>query len=90
MNAFPYWGRCYSLGNVPVHGRHGFVLALAGVFARRARTPRPTLVALAIVVVLLVLAWRGRAVVSGVLYDYVPGFNKFRSNSKFIFPARSF
>ncbi|MDQ3814317.1 MAG: hypothetical protein M3347_10245, partial [Armatimonadota bacterium] len=93
---FPYWGRWYLWEMSLFMSVTGFALALYGALtgdsARdgSARERRPALVSVALVVLLLVLALAASTPLFRFLYDYVPGFNKFRGSSKFIFLALLF
>ncbi|MDQ3813327.1 MAG: hypothetical protein M3347_05190, partial [Armatimonadota bacterium] len=71
------------------------VLALHGAFGdsekeRRPEERRSALVALAMVILLLILAFGAYTPLFKFLYHYVPGFDKFRTNAKFMFPASLF
>ncbi len=90
MTAFPYWGRCYLWEMSLFMGVTGVVLAVCGVVYASGKDRRATLVAVAMVIFLLVLALGAHTPLFKFLYSYVPGFDKFRSNSKFIYPAAIF
>jgi hypothetical protein len=90
MDSLPYWGRCYLWEMSLFMGVTGIVLAIAGICFGDAANRRSRLVAAAMVVLLLVLALGAHTPLFQLLYRYVPGFNKFRSNSKFIYPAAIF
>jgi hypothetical protein len=65
----------------------GFILVVVGAVWGDSRARRFSLI---MVVLLLLLALGAHTPLFRVLYDWVPGFNKFRGNSKFIFLASLF
>lgn len=82
-----YWGRCYLWEMSIFLSVTGFALALVGgIYGDRAQRH----FALTMIGVLLVLALGVHTPLFKVLYEWAPGFNKFRSNSKFIFLASLF
>jgi len=83
----PYWGRGYLWEMSLFIGVSGFVLAIAGVALGERRGRR---FSVAMVVLLLLLALGGHTPLFKLLYHWVPGFNQFRGNSKFIFLASLF
>ncbi|HEX7618139.1 MAG TPA: hypothetical protein VF480_05395 [Verrucomicrobiae bacterium] len=83
----PYWGRWYLWEMSLFFGVTGFVCAVYGaVFCGK----RLRLSFLAVIALLLVLALGKHTPLFPLLYDHVFGFDKFRSMSKFIFPASLF
>ncbi len=83
-----YWGRWYLWEVCPFVGVTGIVLA---VFALGDRVHRRYARAdLALVAILFLLALGDNTPLLRLLYDFVPGFDKFRSLSKFAFPAMLF
>jgi hypothetical protein len=80
----PYWGRAQLWEMSLFMGVAGFALALFGMTAGSRSLRRGLLPAIA---VLYVLALGSHTPLFQLLYNYVPGFNSFRSNSKFIFQA---
>jgi hypothetical protein len=83
-----YWGRCYLWEMSAFAGVAG--LLLAGV-ALGDRLRRRTVVCdLIIAALLFILALGGHTPLLHPLYDYVPGFDRFRTLAKFIFPATLF
>ena len=83
----PYWGRCYLWEMSLFAGVTALVLAVYGAVRADKARRRPATV---MVGVLLVLALAGRTPLFHLLYRWVPGFDRFRSNSKFIFHASLF
>ncbi len=82
-----YWGRCYLWEMSLFIGVTGFLFAVyATVFCDRRTKWGP----LTVVGVTLLLALGVHTPLFGFLYAFVPGFNKFRSVAKFIFPASLF
>jgi hypothetical protein len=83
----PYWGRCFLWEMSLFFGVTGFVFAVYGAITceRRMRW-----ILLASIVLLIVLALGVHTPLFRLLYDYAPGFNKFRGISKFTFPASLF
>jgi hypothetical protein len=82
-----YWGRCYLWEMSIFLSVTGLALAfVGGIYGDRAQRH----FALTMIGVLLVLALGVHTPLFKFLYEWVPGFNKFRSNSKFIFLASLF
>jgi hypothetical protein len=82
----PYWGK-WCLWEASVFmGVAGFALALYGVLAAPSRARLPLVMAL----VLFLLALGSYSPLFPLLYAYLPGFNRFRGDSKFIFQAMLF
>ncbi len=79
-----YWGRFYSWEMTFFFGVSGLVLALLGAIRGDRRVRRPFL---PLVVVFVILAMGKYTPLFAVLHGWVPGFDRFRGNSKFIFEA---
>jgi hypothetical protein len=84
---FPYWGRWFLWEMSLFSSVTGFLLALHAVFFREGRE---RLVAATAAGILLLLAMGSGLPWFGLLLDWLPGFDKFRGVSKFIFPASLF
>jgi Bacterial membrane protein YfhO len=82
-----YWGRWYLWETSLFIGVPGLVL---GVYAAVRCDLRTKLPALVIILVSIVLALGVYTPLFHLLYTWVPGFDRFRSISKFIFPASLF
>jgi hypothetical protein len=82
-----YWGRWYLWETSLFIGVSGLVLALYAVIRCDLRIKLPVLV---IILVSLILALGVYTPLFHFLYVWVPGFDRFRSVSKFIFPASLF
>lgn len=82
----PYWGRAYLWEMNLFIGINGLILAIYGLI-KGGRTARHLA---ATIIVLLVLALGVHTPLFGILLDYLPGFDKFRGTSKFIFFAALF
>ena len=87
VQAFPYWGRCYLWEMCLFTGIAGFILALHGA-VNGEKGARYGLIAL--ILILMILALGAHTPLFGALFDWLPGFNKFRGTSKFIFLASLF
>ena len=85
--AVPYWGRWYRWEMCLFIGVSGLVLAVCGTVSGK-RECRRSLAALFII--MLVLAFGANTPLFKLLYHYVPGFNRFRANAKFIIEAALF
>ncbi|HPJ97560.1 MAG TPA: YfhO family protein, partial [Syntrophales bacterium] len=87
IQEFPYWGRCYLWEMCLFTGVIGFFLAVFGAvqgqIRRRCELP-------AMIVVLLILALGAHTPMFRLLFDWLPGFDKFRGTSKFMFFASLF
>jgi len=79
-----YWGRCFLWEMSLFMGVAGFALAMYGAVAGTGNARRGLLPVMA---VLYLLALGSHTPLFKVLYTYFPGFNSFRSNSKFIYEA---
>lgn len=84
---FPYWGRCYLWEMCLFTGVAGFFLVLYGAVNCERRT-RQGLIAM--IMILMILALGAHTPLFKVLFDWLPGFNKFRGTSKFMFFASLF
>lgn len=82
MQQVPYWGRCYLWEMCLYFSVAGLVLAVYGAVHGRLANQRALLITLAIT---LLLALGKNTPLFRLLYDFVPGFDKFRSISKFSF-----
>ncbi len=82
MQQVPYWGRCYLWEMCLYFSVAGLVLAVYGANYGRLAHKRALLITLAIT---LLLALGKNTPLFRLLYDLVPGFDKFRSISKFSF-----
>jgi len=82
MQQVPYWGRCYLWEMCLYFSVAGLVLAANGAIQGRLAHKRALLITLAIT---FVLALGKNTPLFRLLYDLVPGFDKFRSISKFSF-----
>jgi hypothetical protein len=78
----PYWGRCYLWEMCAFISVTGFFLALFGAIHGR-REARRWLAATALLCLLLALG--SRTPLFEVFYRFVPGYDRFRGNAKFIF-----
>jgi hypothetical protein len=82
MAAVPYWGRCYLWEMSLFFGVIGLVLAILGGIRGRLPGTRAILVTIAVT---FLLALGRNTPLFRPLYDFVPGFDRFRSVSKFSF-----
>jgi hypothetical protein len=82
----PYWGRCYFWEMCAYFGVTGLSMAALGLTSKSLK--RLTWAAMAAILLLLALA--NHTPLFAILYRYLPGFNRFRSHSKFIFQASLF
>ena len=87
MQTFPYWGRCYLWEMSLFAGVIGFFLAVFGTVQGqiRRRYELPAMIA-----ILLILALGSHTPLFRLLFDWLPGFDKFRGTSKFMFFASLF
>jgi len=82
LESVKYWGRHNFWEMNLFISVTGFVLAIVGaVYANRDQRRY----SICMVLILIVLALGAYTPLFRLLYSYVPGFNKFRGNSKFIF-----
>ena len=84
MMNIPYWGRSYLWEASLFFGVTGLVAAIYGAFAKHLRD-RWALIA--VVMLMVVLACGKYTPLFGFLYEFVPGFDRFRSVAKFDFPC---
>ncbi len=84
MIGLPYWGRWYLWEMCAFVGVAGLVLAGYGVM-RADRRQRVTLISL--VVILVVLALGSNTPLFAFLYNWMPGFDRFRAIAKFVIQA---
>lgn len=84
LQASSYWGKSYLWEMSLFFGVTGLVLALCG---QRYGDKNVRRFSFPFVLVMLLLALGSRTPLFGFLYSFVPGFDKFRGNSKFIFHA---
>jgi len=82
MENFPYWGRCYLWEMSLFIGVTGITLAFYGIIYGHSKTRR---FSLAMIIILLILALGVHTPLFKLLYHWLPGFDKFRGSSKFIF-----
>ncbi|MEN6320295.1 MAG: hypothetical protein ABFD82_16275 [Syntrophaceae bacterium] len=87
MTLLPYWGRCYLWEMSLFIGITGFFLAIYGAAYGERNIRRFSTI---MVFILLLLALGVHTPLFNLLYYYLPGFNKFRGTSKFIFQASLF
>jgi len=82
-----YWGRCYLWETSLFLTVSGVALATyAMIYVER----KIKWVPLAVIIVALLLALGAHTPLFAILYAHIPGFDRFRSISKFIFPASLF
>ncbi|MCE5340289.1 MAG: DUF2079 domain-containing protein [Planctomycetaceae bacterium] len=82
-----YWGRCYLWEMSLFFSVTGFVLAIYGQVYGSGSQRR---YCMTLIIVLFILAMGAHTPLLKFLYNFVPGFDKFRGNSKFIFPMTVF
>lgn len=82
MHAMPYWGRFHLWEMQLFISITGLAFCFPGALAMEKHGRR---IFLAMICLLLLLAFGGSTPLLQFLYDFVPGFNKFRGSSKFIF-----
>ncbi len=83
MEKLPYWGRCYLWEMCLYFGTIGLFFSVVGLWHSRRRH---VLTVAGIGVILAVLALGCHSPHFRFFYEHVPGFNMFRSNSKFVIP----
>lgn len=81
MEKFPYWGRCYLWEMCLYFGTIGLFFSFVGLVHS---CRRKVLIAAGIIIAMGVLALGCHSPHFRFFYEHVPGFNTFRSNSKFI------
>lgn len=84
---FPYWGRWYLWEMSLFFSVTGFLLAVYAVVFRQGKE---RFIPAAMAGILLLLAMGSYLPWFGLLYTYLPGFDKFRGVSKFVFQATLF
>ena len=84
LKNLPYWGRCAYWEMSLFFGVTGVVFAIYGAISARVRARFELL---GVAMILLLLALGRHTPVFEWLYWHVPGFDKFRGQSKFTFPA---
>ncbi len=77
-----YWGRCLFWEMCLFCGVTGFLLAVYGALAGADKNRK---IIILMMLLTCVMALGANLKLFDLFYDYVPGFNKFRSTSKFIF-----
>lgn len=82
-----YWGRCYLWETSVFFGVTGLVLAIYGAIRGEKKSQ---IFSLPMTLILLTLALGSHTPLFQFLYNYIPGFNLFRGNSKFIWEASIF
>lgn len=87
VGAVPYWGRNNAWEMSLFISITGLFLAAYGAIHAEIRIRRTSLILFA---ALMILAFGQYTPLFGLLYHFVPGFNKFRGISKFIFQASLF
>ncbi len=87
MVSQPYWGRCYLWEMSLFIGVSGLLLAIVGAVDGERHKRR---FSLAMIAVLMVLALGVHTPLFRLLYDWAPGFGKFRGVAKFTFQAELF
>jgi len=87
MNDYTYWGASHLWEAIPFIGVTALILAVYGFFCCKSNY-RYVLAALALI--MFILALGSHTPLFRFLYNYVPGFDKFRGTSKFIYPATLF
>jgi hypothetical protein len=79
-----YWGRCYLWETSLFLGVTGFGLAVyAAIYVNR----KTKWIPLTVIFAALLLALGVHTPLFRFLYDWMPGFDRFRTTAKFIFPA---
>lgn len=83
-----YWGRAYLFEMTMFISFTGFILAVLALVRKELNPVRYTLAI--IILIMLILALGSHTPFFRVLYRVLPGFDKFRGVSKFIYPASLF
>jgi hypothetical protein len=82
-----YWGRCYLWETSLFVGATALVFAVyAAIYSER----KTKWIPLVVIFAAMLLAIGVHTPIFAILYSYVPGFDRFRAISKFIFPASLF
>lgn len=87
-SSLPYWGRWYLWEMCLFIGVTGFFLLVTGTVLTHRTRERNT--ALVMAAALFVMALGAYTPLFRFLYDFVPGFDLFRSNGRFILPLTLF
>jgi hypothetical protein len=87
MLTAPYWGQWYLWEMCLFTGVSGLSLAVYGAVCGKRETRRALV---PLVLILLILALGSNTPLFRLLYHWVPGFNRFRGNAKFIMEASLF
>jgi hypothetical protein len=82
----PYWGRAYLWEMNLFISINGLILAAYGLL----KGGRPARALAITAILLLIAAFGAHTPIFRILFDYFPGFDKFRGTSKFIFFAALF
>jgi hypothetical protein len=88
MNDNTYWGAVYLWEMTMFISVTGLILAVYGFICGKSNSNRFIFGVLAMV--MFILAIGSHTPLFKLLYNYVPGFNRFRGNSKFIYPMTLF
>jgi len=84
---FPYWGRSYFWGTAIFIGITGLILVIYGAIYADKNVKKYSVY---MIVILLILAMGANTPLFKLLYNFVPGFNRFRGLEKFTYPASLF
>jgi hypothetical protein len=87
MESLAYWGRCYLWEMCLFIGISGFFMAVYGACYGEKSTRQYSIT---MAIILLIMAMGVHTPLYYFLYHYLPGFNKFRGSSKFIFQSTLF
>ncbi|MDD5169558.1 MAG: YfhO family protein, partial [Syntrophales bacterium] len=87
IQGLPYWGRCYLWEMCLFIGVAGSFMAVYGAGFGEGRRRYAWVF---MTIVLMILALGAHTPLFKILYDWLPGFDKFRGTSKFIFFAMLF
>jgi len=90
MSQFPYWGRGYLWEICLFSGVGCTLLALIGLISAQGRQRTWANGCALLALALFILALGSNTPLFRFLYNFVPGFNNFRGNAKFIFFAALF
>jgi len=87
MQSIPYWGRCYLWEMSLFFTVAGLFLAILGIFPGEKGKSRNSVF---MAILLIILAFGAHTPFFNILYQWLPGFDKFRGTSKFSFQAMLF
>ena len=87
ISRIPYWGKWYLWEMSLFVGVTGFILAIYGAIYGDRNIRR---FSIPMVIILTLLAFGAYTPLFKILYKWVPGFNKFRGSSRFLFQASLF